>query len=405
MNVALQSEIGALRTDAEMAKGEEGTKSLQTLISLRFELGDLLAAATTKDAAAGAIVLERSIVPEGGAVVAPIITEVGGKVLFAAAVEDGLAITAVDSPELTTSCVSELILRPAKDTKPDSWLAAYSKNYQMVALREAMRKLTWGSEEYRKLLDDRDKLMEEWLTSVGSLGSGLWELIGEKLSQELKKGSFEPGARLVWMPTGPLGILPIGLAEDPSTGKRLGETYEIVYAPSIDALAAASKNIEAAKRMLAAIAPAADLASTAFEVKYIASHFQSAASTTLHKQATSQAVLSALRGRNYWHFPTHGSFDWRDARNSFLQLSDGEKLSVGMLSDADGLGQPRLVALSACETGIYEFRQNASVGEVALAALSAAIESQRSIDLCAQSTRLSRKHVFSYPKAPPPGMK
>ena len=34
------------------------------------------------------------------------------------------------------------------------------------------------------------------------------------------------------------------------------------------------------------------------------------------------------------------------------------RLSVGRLLETDGLGRPRLVVLSACETGLYDIRRN-----------------------------------------------
>jgi CHAT domain-containing protein len=161
------------------------------------------------------------------------------------------------------------------------------------------------------------------------------------------------------VPTGALGIIPIGLAEDPATGRRLGDTFEIVYAPSLEALATAQRQSEAAGgRSLAAIAPASGLASTEFEVAVVASQFDRAARTVLEKgDVTRRAVLGALRERRYWHFATHGVFDWDDARESTLHLSGGETVTVGTLLDAEGLSQPRLVALSACETGLYELKE------------------------------------------------
>jgi CHAT domain-containing protein len=66
-----------------------------------------------------------------------------------------------------------------------------------------------------------------------------------------------------------------------------------------------------------------------------------------------------LKGKSYWHFSSHGQFDWNDVRKSALLMRDAERLTVGRLLETEGsLGHPRLVALSACETGLYDIERN-----------------------------------------------
>ena len=55
---------------------------------------------------------------------------------------------------------------------------------------------------------------------------------------------------------------------------------------------------------------------------------------------------------------SHGTFSWQDARQSALIMHGKERLSVGRLLDAEGSGRPRLVVLSACETGLYDLWRN-----------------------------------------------
>jgi hypothetical protein len=63
---------------------------------------------------------------------------------------------------------------------------------------------------------------------------------------------------------------------------------------------------------------------------------------------------------SYWHFSSHGRFDWDNARNAGLIMKNAETLTIGVLLDAEGsLGRPRLVVLSACETGLYDTSRNA----------------------------------------------
>jgi CHAT domain-containing protein len=91
----------------------------------------------------------------------------------------------------------------------------------------------------------------------------------------------------------------------------------------------------------------------------VASYFPSRSRTVRdHAAATPEAVLAALKGRSYWHFATHGTFSWDNSRKSGLYMSGRALLTVDRLLETDGLGRPRLVVLSACETGLYDINRN-----------------------------------------------
>src|SRR5262249_31195070 len=76
----------------------------------------------------------------------------------------------------------------------------------------------------------------EWVGALDGIGSELWRLVGGRLDAALKQAGVQPGAQIVWLPTGALGILPLGLAQEPVSERYLADDYEIVYAPSLDAL-------------------------------------------------------------------------------------------------------------------------------------------------------------------------
>jgi hypothetical protein len=76
----------------------------------------------------------------------------------------------------------------------------------------------------------RDGRWSEWLDAVSDLGPALWHLIGARLDAALKKTGVKSGGRVIWLPTGALGILPLGIAQDPATKRRLVDSYEIVRA-------------------------------------------------------------------------------------------------------------------------------------------------------------------------------
>jgi CHAT domain-containing protein len=198
----------------------------------------------------------------------------------------------------------------------------------------------------------------QWLAAIDGLGGELWELLGEPMDRGLKERGLKPGARVAILPTASLGLLPLGIAQDPASGRRLGETWEIVQVPSFEALAAAAT--QAAKplapSLVGAINPTGNLAFAELEGALVAARFVRRPRLLLGpSNARADVVVAALKGASHWHFASHGAFDWNDVRRSGLIMRDGETLTVGQLIETQGsLGRPRLVVLSACETGLYD---------------------------------------------------
>jgi len=175
------------------------------------------------------------------------------------------------------------------------------------------------------------------------------------------------GARLIWLPAGALGLLPLGLAREPASGRQFIDAYEIAYAPSLEALSSASRQLAQASdaSLVAAVNPTGSLPKlnlpfAEIEGALVASHFAGRSVIRLDKSnATPEAVLAALKGKSYWHFSSHGYFDWSDARKAGLRVKDEEPLTVSALLDVqDSLGRPRLVVLSACESGLFDTSRN-----------------------------------------------
>jgi CHAT domain-containing protein len=359
----LRAAIRGEQRAVEATQGSERAAAVEQLARLRQELLGVVKGATTTEGRRGSVLdLVPAILPNGGAIVVPILTHVGSKILVVTrevrsrdrstqsevANQPSLfpssspseaprqSITVLNLPELTVSKVVDTVVRP--NGKVD-WLLAYHINYLQGA--------------------EQDRLWPQWLAAIDNLGPELWRLFGARVEATLKDRGVKRGARLVWLPPGLLGILPLGLAQDPVSKQRLADTYEIVYAPSLEVLAAAQKQIAKRKpaTLTAIINPTEDLAGTEKEGKVVASYFPSTARTVLERDAaTPDAVLAALKGSTHWHFASHGTFSWDDARLSALIMHGNERLSVGRLLDTDGLGRPRLVVLSACETGLYGLR-------------------------------------------------
>jgi len=345
----------------EATQGTERAAAVERLIGVRQKLLELVkdAAASDETKRGSPLAQARVLTRSGDVIVIPILTGVGGKLLVVTNGEGPSASTAkarktgagadvavegttpsidvLDVPDLTRGKLDQLIHGHGSG---GGWVDAYKVNY-----------LT-GEELNRR--------WPEWLSALGNIGPELWDLVGARLDAALKQAGVRPGARIIWMPSGALGILPLGLAQDPATKGRLADDYEIVYAPSLEALTEARNRIDKTAPTLAAVVnPLGDLPGTEKEAALVASYFPSKARMVRdHKAATPEAVLAALKGRSYWHFATHGTFSWDDARQSGLYMSGPALLTVGKLLETDGLGRPRLVVLSACETGLYDINRN-----------------------------------------------
>jgi CHAT domain-containing protein len=335
----------AIRLEQRAADALQGTAraaALEHLITLRQELLGLV-----KSSGGGergptlALAQARAVVASAGAVVVPIVTKIGTKILVVTAGPEAQAVTVIDLPKLTTDGLNALMRGNTMRGKAGGWLGAYNINYLPR--------------------DELERRWPEWLAAISDIGPELWNQLGAQLDAMLRDRGVKSGARIIWMPSGALGILPLGIAQDPASKRRLADNYEIAYAPSLEALTAAHSHVAEARAatLAAVINPTGDLAGTEKEGAMVASHFAIDARTILTaNSATPQAVLAALKGKTHWHIASHGTFSWDDARRSALVLHDQAPLSVGTLLETDGLGRPRLVVLSACETGLYDIDRN-----------------------------------------------
>ena len=306
----LRADIRIADREVEVTQGAARADAVEKLASLREEVRALVSEAHRGGGdAESSLAQVRAVVPNGGAVVTPIVTRLGGKLLIVTVRSDAVAqrerrakpaksgadatqtastyagtessssVAVVDVPELMEGKLNTLILGDKNENRRGGWLYAYLINY-----------ITDEKE--------RDRRWPEWQAAIGNIGPRLWELIGARLDAALKEAGVGPGARLVWLPTSALGILPLGLAQDPASKRRLGDDYEIVYAPSLEALTAAQRQIaKTAPTTLAAVVNPTggikgwDLPGAAYEGKLVASP-QANMSTTPQEISVSSATTS-----------------------------------------------------------------------------------------------------------------
>ncbi|MGO9984618.1 MAG: CHAT domain-containing protein [Rhodomicrobium sp.] len=344
---ALRSEINEWSRRIE-EPGEEGAQAIQFLGTVQKELGQLLAEGVQNSPGTNSLALASRSLPSGGALVVPILTDAGGKILIVARAGERAKVSVINLPGLTPIKLRTIVWGQLDAKQVGGWFGAYNVQY----LSEI---------EYKER-------KHEWFDAINNIGPELWQLFGAATEKELHRLGVGHGARLILLPSGPLGLLPLGLAENVSMNKRFAELYEFVEVPSLVALSNAADR--ASKRndlsLAAIINPTGEierlaLPFTEIEGSFVASHFPIETREIRTKSnASPEAALGALAHKTYWHISSHGFFDWSDARQAGLLMRDEKRLTVEKIQEQRGiLGQPRLVVLSACETGIYSTKRNA----------------------------------------------
>jgi CHAT domain-containing protein len=337
---SLQLEIREWAKLAE-AKGTEGAEALRHLSAVRGKFSALVREASRRSQIEGGIdVIAGEGLLKDAALVAPIVKSLGSKILIVTVADNIPAIAVTEFPELTSATLQALLRQTGEAGQASGWLVDYE----------------------RQQTDPK-----AWRAAIEGIGPKLWTLFAGKLDGALKKAGVKDGARLIVLPTGALGFLPLELARDPVSGRSFAEAYNVTEVPSLEAyLAAARTAAKAGPPSLAeAVNPTGDIPGlglpyTEVEGALVASRFKGKPLIKLDRtSATPDVVLAGLKGKSYWHFASHGLFDWDDARQSGLMMKDKQLLTVGALLDARGtLGAPRLVVLSACETGLFDTAKN-----------------------------------------------
>jgi CHAT domain-containing protein/tetratricopeptide (TPR) repeat protein len=320
----------------EQVSGLQRTDTLDRLAQLRAELSGLVGKSEARTGKSDPLAEAARVCANGAVIVVPIVTDVGGKLFIVApALERGHdqpRLIVVNLPDLTSERMKAL-MRGEAGHQDEGWLSAFARD---IAFAERKRRS---------------------VRAVENIGGQLWTSLVGPLEAALEKLGITADAPLVFLPSGSFGLLPLGLAEESSSGRRLIERREIVYAPSltaIDPANAVSEGVEAAAPSLAAVInPAGDLIYAPIEGALVAADFADRIVLDQYN-ARPADVLGVLKGKNHWHFATHGVFDLEEARRSALAMKEGAKLTVGALLEAEDLGRPRLVVLSACETGLHD---------------------------------------------------
>jgi CHAT domain-containing protein len=308
--------------DRERARGNHTTTIddadfAAALAQSRGELARLLAEARERRPGLDLDVLSATeilaLVPEDGALVAPLFTSAGSAVFVI--------------PDGTETVTRSHVL----------WLDDFTE----ADLAALVEQISGADEE-----------------AIEAAAEAMWERFVGRIARRLRRVGAR---RVLLLPQGGLGLLPVHAACRSERGERryLADDFEIRYAPSAYALDAARRRAHAAGSRTALVAGVGrsqrfgDLPSIDDEVEAVARLL--GAEPLLNSDATPAEVVRRAGEAAYIHLACHGAFGWgADPLESALYLAGDEPLTLADVIGRLELGSTRLVALSACESGVVE---------------------------------------------------
>jgi CHAT domain-containing protein/tetratricopeptide (TPR) repeat protein len=282
-----------------------------------------------------------ALIPEGGALVVPLITSQGSAVFV---IPHGTkAVEAKHTLMLDRFTHADLdALSIGNDVNP-GWLRVYFN----------MRRRETATS------------FERWKEYIDKFTGQLWQILMGPIHNRLIELGLEEGAPVVLIPQGGLGVLPLHAAWHQVNGVRRTflDYYTVSYTPSSYVLEVSYRRIQDKRRypstLLAIVNPTNDLKYTEVESEAVAGLFTHSTRKILRGgRATQKAVVQEAAGYNYFHFSCHGFYNWQEAMHSGLILADGHPLTLSDIISSLDLSLARLVTLSACETGVTDILQS-----------------------------------------------
>lgn len=264
-----------------------------------------------------------AMVPAGGAVLMAAFVGTRAAVIVVTGGAETPTLDVVWLPHLDGAIVQTLVRGPSPQ-ELGGWLAAYAFRRSQPA---------------------------RWRDQVDGVGAALYDALWAPLLPVLERRGLRDGAPLVWIPDGPVGVLPVHAAWTSAESERrwIVDSFAIRYGPSLSAVAVTPAR--AAGPLAAFVDPGGDLPAAQLEGAWLSRVYPELQVAT-GVDADRTAVTAGFAGARLVHFAGHGRFDLEDPLRSELLLSAGEALRLDQILDAVAATPPDLVVLSACQTAV-----------------------------------------------------
>lgn len=281
----------------------------------------------------------RAAVPKGGALVLPVLTDIGA-----------FAFVLTRNGEIVLE--EELLGLDGAEARAH----LFGKGNWQQAYRHAMRTPGWSRfcpnavsmrPDYRR-----------WNDQLGVTQAWLWKKLLGPVDRFLREtAKLSSAAHIVILPPGLFGVLPLHAAGPGRDGLYFCDHWTVSQIPSIRTLLACRQRAAERRalpvRLLAVIDPSdkAPLPGARAEAAAIKAQLPSTALTMLEREeARLTVVMRHLPIATHFHAASHGRHSAKAPRRSSIDLAD-TPLRLFML-DGARLGSMRLVYLSACESGL-----------------------------------------------------
>jgi CHAT domain-containing protein len=267
----------------------------------------------------------------------------------------GLDLDGLSAPEILALIPEDGALVAPVITSKGTAVLVVPHGATRVTARHVLRFDRFTTDDLAALLDE---ISDETEAAIEAVTRALWAQLAGRIAGRLRRLGAR---RVLLLPQGGLGLLPIHSAWREVAGRRryLADEFEVTYAPSAYALDTARRTASTPSAPTALVAAVSrypeleDIPSVLDEARAVAGLFGT--KPLLDAEATTATILARAPDAGYLHLACHGDFAWgADPLGSTLYLAGDEPLRLSDVIGRLDLASTRLVTLSACDSGIFE---------------------------------------------------